>query len=118
MLNSRAKGYFAESVAILYLQKLGYVICQRNFYVRGGEIDIIAKKNLQLVFCEVKRIKNSQSEFHLVKINYKKQQALILAAQHYISLFDTHDLNCRFDVIWVSNNLVVDHYKNAFRLMS
>ena len=47
-------GAAGEQIACDYLAKNGYAIMERNFRVRGGEIDIIAKKDGQLCFIEVK----------------------------------------------------------------
>lgn len=47
-------GNKAEDVACRYLENLGYKILERNFRIRGGEIDIVAKDEDFLVFVEVK----------------------------------------------------------------
>lgn len=51
---SRAKGNLAEDRACRYLDENGFMILQRNFYSRFGEIDIIASKDSVLHFIEVK----------------------------------------------------------------
>lgn len=51
---SRQKGNFAEDRAIDYLQELGFLVIDRNYYSRFGEIDIIATKEKVLHFVEVK----------------------------------------------------------------
>ncbi|OGD85544.1 hypothetical protein A3B51_03085 [Candidatus Curtissbacteria bacterium RIFCSPLOWO2_01_FULL_41_18] len=48
------KGKYGEDLACRYLSKLGYKIIERNFRIRGGEIDIIAKDGQTLVYVEVK----------------------------------------------------------------
>jgi putative endonuclease len=48
------KGKGFEDIACEYLTSLGYRILHRNFYCRGGEIDIIALDGDVLVFVEVK----------------------------------------------------------------
>ena len=48
------KGKYGEDLACRYLLKLGYKIIERNFRIRGGEIDIIAKDGQTLVYVEVK----------------------------------------------------------------
>jgi len=51
---SRAKGNIAEDKAVIFLEEQGYLIAERNFYSRFGEIDIIASKDEVLHFIEVK----------------------------------------------------------------
>jgi len=51
---SRSKGNLAEEKACDFLCQNDFVIVDRNFYSRFGEIDIIAKKDEVLHFIEVK----------------------------------------------------------------
>ena len=51
---SRAKGNLAEDKASKFLDENGFMIVERNFYSRFGEIDIIAIKDEVLHFVEVK----------------------------------------------------------------
>jgi len=48
------QGKYGEDLACTYLKKLGYKIIERNFRIRGGEIDIIAIDSKILVYVEVK----------------------------------------------------------------
>lgn len=51
---SREKGNHAEEKACEFLYDNGFIILERNFYSRFGEIDIIATKDEVLHFIEVK----------------------------------------------------------------
>lgn len=51
---SRAKGAAYEEVACEWLVDKGYEILARNWTKKGGEIDIIAKKDGVIRFVEVK----------------------------------------------------------------
>jgi len=51
---SRAKGNIAEDRASEFLEENGFLIIERNFYSRFGEIDLIASKDEVLHFIEVK----------------------------------------------------------------
>lgn len=53
-MNTSAIGKLGEDLAVGYLKHLGYKIIERNFRIRGGEIDIIAKDSDTLVYIEVK----------------------------------------------------------------
>lgn len=48
------RGTLGEDLACSFLIKQGMTIIQRNFRVKGGEIDIIARDGRELVFIEVK----------------------------------------------------------------
>ena len=70
----RAIGNLGEDYAVKILKKNKYSILERNFTIRGGEIDIIAKDGEYLVFVEVKMRKTTDfgrpSEF----VGLKKQE--------------------------------------------
>jgi putative endonuclease len=52
--NSQKIGELGEDIACKYLTKHGYLVLERNYTKKWGEIDIIAKKNDTLYFIEVK----------------------------------------------------------------
>lgn len=52
--NTRDFGNTGENIACDFLRKNGYKILKRNFRSRFGEIDIIATKDGNLIFLEVK----------------------------------------------------------------
>lgn len=52
-INNRI-GKIGEKLAAEYLEKHGYEIITTNFYTKRGEIDIIARKDNEIVFVEVK----------------------------------------------------------------
>ena len=56
--NKRAFGLESEAIARNYLERKGYKIINSNHYQRIGEIDIIAKDKNNIVFVEVKSLKN------------------------------------------------------------
>lgn len=51
---SRAKGNLAEERAVKFLEANGFLVIERNFYSRFGEIDIITSKDDVFHFIEVK----------------------------------------------------------------
>lgn len=52
-------GSDGENLALRFLEKKGYGLVERNFRIRGGEIDLIVEKNGILVFVEVKTRRNT-----------------------------------------------------------
>ena len=53
-MKTKEIGDFGESEACEYLKKQGYIIVEKNFHSRYGEIDIIALDEHCTVFVEVK----------------------------------------------------------------
>jgi len=51
---NRNFGNFSERVAASHLESKGYEILERNWSVREGEIDLIARRADELVFVEVR----------------------------------------------------------------
>jgi len=49
-------GELGESIAVKFLLKQGYIILDRNYTKKWGEIDIVAEKNNKLYFIEVKSV--------------------------------------------------------------
>lgn len=61
--NSQKIGELGESVACNFLSKHGFVILERNYTKKWGEIDIVAKKSEMLHFIEVKARSVTQEFF-------------------------------------------------------
>ena len=61
MNNTREKGAIGEEIACIYLKNHDYLIQERNYYKKWGEIDIIAAKDGIVHFIEVKSVINKGS---------------------------------------------------------
>lgn len=95
--NYREIGDVGEEATANFLLKNGYEILKRNYTVRGGEIDIIAKKNDVIAFVEVKtRGKNPIVTGENAITNSKKQLIIKTAERFLLTL--NKPCNCRFDV--------------------
>ena len=101
------KGRCFEDIACEYLTSLGYGILHRNFYCRGGEIDIIALDGDVLVFVEVKGTTTELNPAE--RIDYKKLQRIYKCAEEF--LLKTPAQECRVDAILVEGGRIV-HLKN------
>lgn len=53
-MTTTSAGKYGEDLACDFLKKQGYKIIERNFRIRGGEIDIVALDGNTLVYVEVK----------------------------------------------------------------
>ena len=55
---TKIKGNIGENIACEYLRKQGFVIVDRNYYRKWGELDIVAKTDNMIHFFEVKSVTN------------------------------------------------------------
>ncbi len=111
--NLRKKGSLYEKLAGDYLQSKGYEILEYNFRCRSGEIDIIAKKDSCIVFCEVKYRGGSDVNPPLEAVNMYKQRKISKVAFYYLSTHLFFDVESRFDVIGFAGEKII-HIENAF----
>ncbi|MDA3967078.1 MULTISPECIES: YraN family protein [Helicobacter] len=91
MKNTTQKGKEAESLACEFLKENDFVIIDRNFYTKFGEIDIIAKKDSTLHFIEVKSGIGFEPVFNITKTKLDK---IIKSINIYIKTKNTKDPFC------------------------
>ena len=111
---AQVRGREAEALAARFLEKHGVKIIERNFRVRGGEIDLICRADKILVFVEVRLRSRSDFGGAAASITASKRQRLILAARHY--LLRVPNTDCRFDCILLDrlDEAAVEWLQNAF----
>lgn len=103
-------GNWGEQVVVDYLVARGYAIADRNWRLNHLEIDIIATKDCQIAFVEVKTRRNPD-ENPLQAISQRKISNLCTAANAYLRTRQVR-LQPRFDV--ASVNGTPDHYTLAY----
>lgn len=121
-MNTREIGSEAESFAAEWLVKKGYEILDRNFCMRGGELDIIAKKGDTLAFVEVRSWERAfwDGGTPLETISPAKIKHIIKTAFYYIQSKRMHiqDFNIRFDAAGLiknsSGSFDIDYIESAF----
>lgn len=109
-------GQKGEALVAKYLESKGFTIEEQNYLIKGGEIDIIAKKGNTLVFVESKLRTNPL--FHISQVvNTAKQKKIIRTALFYISKNRLSNLIFRFDVALIekaNNTYNINYIQNAF----
>lgn len=95
-----SKGAVGEVLAARFLRDKGYQILSSNYRCRQGEIDIIAVKDIYIVFAEVKTRRQDARYLPREAVTVAKQRRLIQTAAIYLGHYPT-DLQPRFDVIEV-----------------
>lgn len=106
-------GKMGEDCACEYLKKIGYVIVDRNYLKKWGELDIVARKGNKLHFVEVKSVSRGFPEDNVIREtpgNYRpednmhpwKLKRLSRAMQSYLLDKDiSDDIEWQFDVATV-----------------
>ncbi len=98
--STHEKGVDGENRAVEYLKKKGYKIIDRNFRIRGGEIDIIVLDGEYLVFVEVKSLPKGDVDTLSHELGGVKRHKIIKTAKCYLENHREYDGNfIRFDVI-------------------
>ncbi|HSW59175.1 MAG TPA: YraN family protein [bacterium] len=121
-MNTRQYGAEAELFTANWLERNGYKILDRNFFMRGGEIDIVAQIDDTIAFVEVR---SWDREFWdggtpLETINKMKIGHIIKTALYYIQKkrICLQSYNIRFDVAGLIKNdagtFEIDYIESAF----
>lgn len=114
-MNHIETGRFGESAAAAFLQQEGYLLLERNYRCRAGEIDLIARKNGALHFIEVKTRRNQYYGRPCEAVNREKQQKIRRAAMWYLKEQEPKKTDgitekIHFDIM----EIMVHHMKDAF----
>jgi len=110
-------GADGEDAAARYLTATGWNVLARNYRVREGEIDLIARRGRVLAFVEVKTRRGHAFGIPAEAVTYRKQARIRLLARRYLQDAAVHAEVLRFDVIEVEpngNDLSVRHIEAAF----
>ncbi|MEZ0323253.1 MAG: YraN family protein [Hydrogenothermaceae bacterium] len=114
-MNKSEIGKLKEDLAVKFLRERGYVIVERNFRKRFGEIDIVAKDGNCLVFVEVRSRSHDTFGKAVESIDIRKKRKLSKIAAYYINEVNQHFDEVRFDVISITAD-EIEHIKNAFEV--
>lgn len=112
-MNNIRFGRIGEDAAAMLLEAQGYEILDRNYKCSCGEIDIIAVKDAEISFIEVKTRKNSIYGRPCEAVDNRKRRHIRNAAICYLR--DAGRGQCvfrrmHFDVI----EIVMEHIRNSF----
>ena len=115
---NKVKGDGGEAIACDFLEKNGYQIVKRNWRGKGGEIDIIAKKNDVLHFVEVKMRENDDYGTGRFAVGLRKQANIRRLASLFLIEQGLYDqVFCCFDVLEINgtfDSYTVEHLENCF----
>ncbi len=111
---NRKTGFEKEDKVAAYLMQKGFRIVERNFYTRGGEIDIIGYDGEYLVFVEVKYRSGNSLANPLSAVGFEKQRKICRTADYYRYRKGIgQDVPVRYDVVGMWEEKI-EWIKNAF----
>ena len=105
---NKQTGNLGESLSSKYLEKLGFLIVERNYKKKFGEIDIIASRDAELHFIEVKSVscENLSGIENLTnkpedKVTREKQRKISITAETYLAEQGITDKRIIMDIFTV-----------------
>jgi putative endonuclease len=97
----KALGRWGEDLAVKHLEEGGYQIIKRNYRCTSGEMDIVAWKDDQWVFVEVKTRRGNRFGRPEDAKNQAKADRLVRVSETYLSDESICDANWRIDLVAV-----------------
>lgn len=114
-------GAWGEAVAAEYLRKKRYRLLATGYRCRYGEIDLIVRDKIHIVFVEVKLRKSDSFALAREFVDFRKQKRIRTTASMYLSQNPT-ELQPRFDVIEIyapegmaTKKPIINHLEDAFQ---
>jgi putative endonuclease len=120
-VSRRALGDSGERLAGRILRDAGYVLLERQWRVRGGEIDLIALDGEVLVFCEVKTRRGAARGTAEEAVDAAKANRLLDLGAQYVEEHPEHaERFWRVDLIAITLDARgrverVTHLENAYQ---
>ncbi|MDE2363020.1 MAG: YraN family protein [Hyphomicrobiales bacterium] len=114
-VEARAFGLRAETIAALFLRAKFYTILARNYSIREGEVDVIAKRANTIAFVEVKA--RPTLDEAAISITREKRRRLSRAARHWLAVNPwaaNHIL--RGDAVFIAPGKLPRHVEGAVEL--
>ena len=100
-LKNRSSGAWGEDLALRFLTQRGYVLVERNYRTRYGELDLVVRDGDTLVFVEVKLRRGSGFGDPLEAVTPHKQATIRSLAEQYLSDREPAFETVRFDVVGI-----------------
>ncbi|MDR2980604.1 MAG: YraN family protein [Bacteroidales bacterium] len=116
MTDKQKTGQLGEEIAINHLEQQKFIILEKNWRYGHLEIDIVARNDRFIVFCEVKTRSSSSFIAPETAVTWQKQRNLIKAANNYV-LTKKIIAEVRFDIITIvkkGESYLLNHIENAF----
>ena len=116
-VDKKRLGKEGEDIVVKFLERSGYLILEKNFTAKYGEIDIIAENGDFIAFVEVKARKPDSMVSGFEAVNKRKRGLIIKTASDYCCKHPSV-LQPRFDIAEVTIDsgrvLSIDYIPNAY----
>ncbi|MDZ4750785.1 MAG: YraN family protein [Flavobacteriales bacterium] len=117
MQNTTDQGNIGEEIASTFLEKNGFKIKARQWHFGHLELDLVAEKDDEIVFVEVKLRRTDSYGEPWEAVSQKKRKRIMQAAEAYIIQKDI-ELKVRFDIISIilltGKKPEITHIEEAF----
>lgn len=97
----RALGSYGENLTARWYEQRGYVVVDRNWRCREGEIDLVLVRGRLVVFCEVKTRSSDAYGSPAAAVTPSKQARLRTLSLLWLNARDVVAGSLRFDVACV-----------------
>ena len=101
-----ALGRWGEARVAKFYENHGYAVADRNWTIKGGELDLVLTRGDEIVFCEVKTRNSDRFGSAVEAVGYRKQQLLRRTAASWLNCHQRRG-KLRFDVAAVVAGKVV-----------
>ena len=104
-------GIEAELLVAEHFNSLGFTLIARRYKTKFGEIDLVLKRENQIIFMEVK---TRSRKFPIEELITQRQlDRNYAAAEFFLAQFPEYsNYDCRFDVIILYNKKIIHHIQN------
>src|SRR5262245_30150882 len=113
----QALGKVGEDLACAELERRGYVVLERRYRRRRGELDIIARDGRTVVFVEVKAREGRDFGEAAEAVTARKRRKMTQLALDYLARHRLTECACRFDVVSIhmeNDRPAIELIRNAF----
>ena len=117
-ISPNKSGYLAEFICRMFMRLHGYRIIAKNYRCGTGkktpygELDFVAIKGMNIVFCEVKKRQND-IDFSRA-LSYKQQERILNGGQYFMRAHPKYKkYSMRFDVFFIKLPFSIKWLRNA-----
>ena len=108
-----ARARWAERRAAQWYSQHGFTVIAMNWTMRGGELDVVARRENLVVVCEVKARATNAFGSPLEAMTPVKQQRVRRAGYAFVRTLNESGLTVRFDVASVLGT-TIEIFEDAF----